>query len=147
MIPIIRTSKHFWKYIKSLRKDHVEVPTLINNGKVITDSLEKAEALNNKFYSVFTDKHLLTSLNWTNWSIQWCLRFPLVFQVFIAFFLTLILINHLGQTHCQPCNPKTMCRWGITCTSSHIYSQWILELFLMFGCLPILPQSIKEWQG
>ena len=28
------TSKRFWKYIKSLRKDHIGVPTLINNGKV-----------------------------------------------------------------------------------------------------------------
>ena len=31
---------------------------MINNGKVITDSLEKAEALNNQFYSVFTDEDL-----------------------------------------------------------------------------------------
>ena len=52
------TCKRFWKYIKSSRKDHIGVPTLINNGKVITDSLEKAEALNNQFYSVFTDEDL-----------------------------------------------------------------------------------------
>ena len=52
------TSKRFWKYIKSLCKDHIGVPTLINNSKVITDSLEKAEALNNQFYSVFTDEDL-----------------------------------------------------------------------------------------
>ena len=34
------------------------MPTLINNGRVITDSLEKAEVLNKQFYSVFTDKDL-----------------------------------------------------------------------------------------
>ena len=42
------TSTHFWKYIKSLHKDHIGVPTLINNSKVITDSLEKAEALSDQ---------------------------------------------------------------------------------------------------
>ena len=34
------------------------MPTLINNGTVITDSLEKAEVLNMQFYSVFTDEDL-----------------------------------------------------------------------------------------
>ena len=29
---------------------------LVSNGRVITDSLEKAEVLNNQFYSVFTDE-------------------------------------------------------------------------------------------
>ena len=42
------TSTHFWKYIKSLHKDHIGGPTLINNSKVIIDSLEKAKALSNQ---------------------------------------------------------------------------------------------------
>ena len=40
------TSKKFWKYIKSLRKDHVGVSTLSSGGKQVTDSFEKAELLN-----------------------------------------------------------------------------------------------------
>ena len=55
------TSKKFWRYIKSLRKDHVGVPALISNGKTLTDSLEKAKALNNQFYSVFTDEDLVNT--------------------------------------------------------------------------------------
>ena len=60
-IPILATSKKFWRYIKSLRKDHVGVPALISNGKILTDSLEKAEVLNNQFYSVFTDEDLVNT--------------------------------------------------------------------------------------
>ena len=55
------TSKKFWRYIKSLRKDHVGVSALISNGKTLTDSLEKAEVLNNQFYSVFTDEDLVNT--------------------------------------------------------------------------------------
>ena len=52
------TSKKFWKYIKSLRKDHVGVSTLSSNGKSITDSFDKAELLNKQFHSVFTSEDL-----------------------------------------------------------------------------------------
>ena len=47
--------------IKSLHKDHVGVPALISNGKTLTDSLEKAEVLNNQFYSMFTDEDLINT--------------------------------------------------------------------------------------
>jgi len=52
------TSKKFWKYIKSLRKDHVGVSTLSSDGKQVTDSFDKAELLNNQFHSVFTNENL-----------------------------------------------------------------------------------------
>jgi len=52
------TSKRFWKYIKSLRKDHVGVSTLSSDDKQVTDSFEKAEILNNQFHSVFTNENL-----------------------------------------------------------------------------------------
>ena len=52
------TSKKFWKYIKSLRKDHVGVSTLSSGDKQIIDSFEKAELLNKQFHSVFTNENL-----------------------------------------------------------------------------------------
>jgi hypothetical protein len=48
--------KPFWKYIKQLKKDTVGIAPLKekNTGKLLTDSKEKAEALNKQFKSVFT---------------------------------------------------------------------------------------------
>ena len=52
-------SKNFWKYVKNLRKDRVGVSPLKVNGKVLDlDGAEKADALNNQFYSVFTNGDL-----------------------------------------------------------------------------------------
>jgi len=48
-------SKHFWKYVKNLRKDCVGVSPLKLDGKIL---IEKANALNNQFYSVFTNEDL-----------------------------------------------------------------------------------------
>ena len=45
-------SKHFWKYVKNLRKDRVGVSPLRLDGKILIDGAEKANALNNQFYSV-----------------------------------------------------------------------------------------------
>ena len=52
------TFKKFWKYIKSLRKDHVGVSTLSSGGQQVTDSFDKAKLLNNQFHSVFTNENL-----------------------------------------------------------------------------------------
>ena len=47
--------KHFWKYIKSKRKDSVGISTLKTpDGCVVSNSLEKSEILNNQFKLVFT---------------------------------------------------------------------------------------------
>ncbi len=48
--------KRFWGFIKSMRKDHVGVTTLKDNGKVYTDPKEKANLLNRQFESVFTQE-------------------------------------------------------------------------------------------
>ena len=50
--------KKFWRYIKKLRKDQVGVPPLSINNTTLQNPKEKAEALNNQFYSVFTRENL-----------------------------------------------------------------------------------------
>jgi len=50
--------KKFWKYIKTLRKDSTGIPPLRLKNQLITDAQEKADALNDQFYSVFTDEDL-----------------------------------------------------------------------------------------
>ena len=44
--------------VKNLKKDHVWVSPLKLNGKVLVDGAERADALNNQFYSVFTNEDL-----------------------------------------------------------------------------------------
>ena len=46
--------KQFWSYIKSLKQDYSGVSSLKHNGKIVTDSIGKAEVLNTQFQSVFT---------------------------------------------------------------------------------------------
>ena len=46
--------KDFWRYIRSRRKDNTGIQTLKRNGALITEDLDKAEALSNQFQSVFT---------------------------------------------------------------------------------------------
>ncbi len=48
--------KVFWRYIKSLKRDNVGIPTLRSNGELISDSGHKAEVLNNYLQSVFTQE-------------------------------------------------------------------------------------------
>jgi len=50
--------RQFWKYIRAKRKDFHNISTLTVNGKVISDSKSKADALNNYFESVFTKEDL-----------------------------------------------------------------------------------------
>ena len=46
--------KDLWRYIRSRRKDNTGIQTLKGNGALITEDLDKAEALSNQFQSVFT---------------------------------------------------------------------------------------------
>jgi len=51
-------NKNVWKYIKTLCKDDTGIPPLRLNNELITSAQEKADALNNQFYSIFTDEDL-----------------------------------------------------------------------------------------
>ena len=53
-----RCSKKFWSFIKSRKKDQIGITALEHQGKVYTDSLSKANLLNNHFASVFTHEDL-----------------------------------------------------------------------------------------
>ena len=46
--------KKFWSYIRSLKRDHTEISSLYTPDGLVTDNIEKAEALNVQFKSVFT---------------------------------------------------------------------------------------------
>ena len=58
-------SKHLWSYIKSRKKDNIGIGSLHCDGLAYTDSLDKANAYNQHFSSVFTteDTSYLQSLN------------------------------------------------------------------------------------
>ena len=43
--------KRFWSLIKSLRKDYSSIASLNTDGKRATDPQDKAEALNNQFFT------------------------------------------------------------------------------------------------
>jgi len=46
--------KKFWRFIKSIHKDHIGIAPLKVHGNNIVDPIEKAQALNNQFGSVFS---------------------------------------------------------------------------------------------
>ena len=48
------STKPFWRYIKSLRRDNSGISPLKQDGKLHNDPKDKAEILNNQFKSVFT---------------------------------------------------------------------------------------------
>ena len=48
------STKPFWRYVKSLRRDNSGISPLKQDGKLHNDSKDKAEILNNQFKSVFT---------------------------------------------------------------------------------------------
>jgi len=50
--------RQFWKYIKAKWKDTNVIPTITVDGIPLSDTLSKAEALNNQFKSVFTHEDL-----------------------------------------------------------------------------------------
>ena len=50
----VQGQKRFWSYIKSLKKDYAGIGSLKHDGKLITNTIGKAEILNNHFQSVFT---------------------------------------------------------------------------------------------
>jgi len=45
-------------YIKTLHKDSTGIPPVRLNNQLVTDAREKADTLNNQFYSAFTDEDL-----------------------------------------------------------------------------------------
>ena len=57
-------SKHLWSYIKSRKKDNIGVGSLHYDDLVYADSLNKANVLNQHFFSIFTteDTSYLPSL-------------------------------------------------------------------------------------
>ena len=50
--------KRFWSYIKSRRQDHIGIPTLVQNGNVLTSNVEKANSLSEQFQRVFIKEDL-----------------------------------------------------------------------------------------
>eukprot|EP00112_Aurelia_sp_Birch-Aquarium-sp1_P023361 Seg693.6 transcript_id=Seg693.6/GoldUCD/mRNA.D3Y31 product="LINE-1 retrotransposable element ORF2 protein" protein_id=Seg693.6/GoldUCD/D3Y31 len=51
--------KTFWSYIKSLRKENTGIPTLSTTSKIpASTDLQKANALNEQFMSVFTNENI-----------------------------------------------------------------------------------------
>ena len=50
--------RQFWKYIRAKHKDKHNISTLVVDGQHISDTRQKADALNNYFESVFTKENL-----------------------------------------------------------------------------------------
>ena len=51
-----QSQKRFWSYIKSLKHDHNNITALSTTDGIVTDDLQKANALNLQFKSVFTEE-------------------------------------------------------------------------------------------
>ena len=49
-----RSTKPFWRYVKSLRRDNSGIGPLKQDGQLHNDLKDKAEIINNQFNSVFT---------------------------------------------------------------------------------------------
>ena len=49
-----KSNKKFWSYVKSQRKENSGIADLLENGKTVTDSTEKANILNAQFSKVFS---------------------------------------------------------------------------------------------
>ncbi|XP_021351587.1 uncharacterized protein LOC110449208 [Mizuhopecten yessoensis] len=49
-----KNNKPFWRYIKARKQDNIGIAPLKEGNKLLTDSTDKAEALNRQFRSVFT---------------------------------------------------------------------------------------------
>ena len=48
--------RQLWKYIKAKKKDTNVISTIMADGSPLSDTISKAEALNNQFRSVFTQE-------------------------------------------------------------------------------------------
>jgi len=48
-------NKNFWKYVKTLWKDNTGIPPLRSDDQLLIDTQEKADILNEQFYSIFTN--------------------------------------------------------------------------------------------
>ena len=51
-----QSQRRFWSYIKSLKHDHNNITALSTTDGIVTDNLQKANALNLQFKSVFTEE-------------------------------------------------------------------------------------------
>ena len=51
-------SKKFWSFVKGHHKDNTGVSSLSVGGTMVTDDINKANALNNQFASVFTRENV-----------------------------------------------------------------------------------------
>ena len=49
-------SKKLFSFLKHARQDNQGISPLQSDGKIVTDTTDKANALNNQFHSVFTPK-------------------------------------------------------------------------------------------
>ena len=58
MKSIKKNSKGFWKLARQKTKVNTGITDLVVDGKTVTSDIEKAEALNNHFTSVFTIENL-----------------------------------------------------------------------------------------
>ena len=74
--------KNFWKYIKNIRKDQHGIPPLNDNGNTSNSSQEKANILNNKFQSVFTQENIT---NISNCNSGGCAPYPVMPDLDISY--------------------------------------------------------------
>lgn len=54
------SKKKFWSFVNRLRKDSTGIPSLRDQGNLISDNAQKAELLNMQFQSVFTKENMDT---------------------------------------------------------------------------------------
>ena len=53
--------KQFWSYIKSTKTDYNSITSLKQEGKLTTDTKQKASVLNQQFQSVFSEPSTVTT--------------------------------------------------------------------------------------
>ena len=117
---------------------------MINNGKVITDSLEEAEALNNQFYSVFTDEDLFDLPQLDQ------LEHPMMPEIsFSISGIHSLLLNLDSNKSPGPDSMTTIflkrCADEVSPILQVIFTQSMNSGTLPDDCFqPILPQSIKR---
>ena len=58
-----RGYKNLWSYVKCKKCDQVTIPPLDVNGLTVSDSQEKANAINKQFLSVYTEEDVSTLPN------------------------------------------------------------------------------------
>ena len=59
----LNSMKQFWSYIKSKKTDYNSITSLKQEGKLITNSKQKASVFNQKFQSVFSEPSTVLTQN------------------------------------------------------------------------------------